>query len=853
MAAASSHRCPSPVPERRSPNHKTQETTCSIRRSFSGNPTARSSISSVPRAYNPVTPVNSPAGIKCPPFPPFHLPRRNSMSKEAVPAFRASYEKENESDRILSKQFRMKSPVASTGTKNFMAPTISAASKVIPSPRKKVLTERNETVRTSLTSTCEGKSLFPCLNSSEFKEAKEIGSKPDMGGLDSQVLSDTPKPLKVSFQPRNVDFESNEQMDACSLPVLPSPETGGQSLPPYDPETNYLSPRPMFLRYKPNPRIEVYLNGEKDFDPGEDEKSLEVSSFESSCSDDTEPTEETPSPNTEKESDGSFSLESGDEVDEESSAESDEEEEEDIPRSRFFPRPKSFLSFLFVLAIVCVSASVIDPPGLLSSSFIGHQPFDKTYASAIQVLEHPFLRDSIAELSEIANANLERAVYHFRRLSIKCLAHVFSAVSLPGEEYASPFQFGNLTADVSGVSENKIMADANQIRDVCETERKEIVLHHEIEEEFGQAAYREHVEIEEEMDETTAIAHEEEEEVDPPAESELGSLKKEEPALITPAIFPVATTEPALIETDETGEKFHIDSQADIDLVEEEISRNLNSPTAIETDSASRGAAEDAFLMQKTPAPITEPASMETDETPEKFDTDSQADIDLMGEEISSNANSQTGIETPHSPEIHSVVSHGAVEDGFQMQKTLGVALTVLGLLVAAVLSRRKAKKLEPAEVPEIHNAAIAKETEIHNATIAKEIEIHNATLAKEMDPASASASSDNAPLFDGTPLNGPSEVEMVGNSGPYDVSSSLQMSSSGGGQRRSERGEVEIQSYQRRGRRSSSSHSYSESPSYGSFTAYEKLQSKQGCGDDEAMTPVRRSSRLRKPIMTSP
>lgn len=34
------------------------------------------------------------------------------------------------------------------------------------------------------------------------------------------------------------------------------------------PELNYLSPRPQFLHYKPNPRIEVLLNKEKGTDDG---------------------------------------------------------------------------------------------------------------------------------------------------------------------------------------------------------------------------------------------------------------------------------------------------------------------------------------------------------------------------------------------------------------------------------------------------------------------------------------------------------------------------------------------------------------------------------------------------------
>jgi hypothetical protein len=40
--------------------------------------------------------------------------------------------------------------------------------------------------------------------------------------------------------------------------VCESRQDGGSAAAPYDPKTNYLSPRPRFLRYKPNPRVEMY-------------------------------------------------------------------------------------------------------------------------------------------------------------------------------------------------------------------------------------------------------------------------------------------------------------------------------------------------------------------------------------------------------------------------------------------------------------------------------------------------------------------------------------------------------------------------------------------------------------------
>ncbi|CBI25120.3 unnamed protein product, partial [Vitis vinifera] len=66
-------------------------------------------------------------------------------------------------------------------------------------------------------------------------------------------------------------------------------------------------------------------------------------------------------------------------------------------------------------------------------------------------------------------------------------------------------------------------------------------------------------------------------------------------------------------------------------------------------------------------------------------------------------------------------------------------------------------------------------------------------------------------------------------------------------------KGASEAQSQERGLRKSNkreslaSSSEYSTgSPSYGSFTSYEKIHIKHGCGDEEVVTPVRRSSRIR-------
>ncbi|KAJ9179259.1 hypothetical protein P3X46_011068 [Hevea brasiliensis] len=106
-------------------------------------------------------------------------------------------------------------------TKHYMSPTISAASKANP-PRKKILAERNESLDNSLQKT--------------------------PASLDSKATSST-------------EFDDNEQN------VLVDDLSSG----PYDPLTNYLSPRPKFLRYKPNRRQELFLRRENQAKEGNDD------------------------------------------------------------------------------------------------------------------------------------------------------------------------------------------------------------------------------------------------------------------------------------------------------------------------------------------------------------------------------------------------------------------------------------------------------------------------------------------------------------------------------------------------------------------------------------------------------
>ncbi|KAK4401786.1 hypothetical protein Sango_0919300 [Sesamum angolense] len=302
--AAHSNRSPSPLSSRPiNPNPRNSESNSAARRSFSGaNPFAKPSVLTNPRRFDPITPANSPSDFA----------RRRSVSKEGTGSYlKDSEEKENDEKDHTLKASRLHSPAK--GSKNFMSPTISAASKFTPSPRKKVLVERNDPVRTSI-SLSDGKAMFFSTmysNVSEDLESKsEVGydqsHKTEYFGL-KYVPSDSHESLSESVvtDSDNLILESGlRNKDSCSS-LSPSIAMldADPSLPPYDPKTNYLSPRPQFLHYKPNPRIEILLNKEKGLDPDElkrlDDSFMAEIMFENYS--DSEGTEESQTEDSQKE------------------------------------------------------------------------------------------------------------------------------------------------------------------------------------------------------------------------------------------------------------------------------------------------------------------------------------------------------------------------------------------------------------------------------------------------------------------------------------------------------------------------------------------------------------------------
>ncbi|KAH9301071.1 hypothetical protein KI387_012654, partial [Taxus chinensis] len=223
------------------------------------------------------TPANSPADYpqRASPFKDFNVPARQSeeIGLENVRP-------------CPPKSAAAKSPAPKT-KKNFMAPTFSAASKAA-SPKKRVLAERNESIVSPSQTAAKVQTKSPfviarthlmdvvasCESVMEDTHMKENGEAP-IDSMEVDRVRSVPEP-EICNVVRRALFEvseASEDNDSLSfLSRFPDPgEECATVLPPYDPKRNYLSPRPDFLRYRPNRGLDI--------DVTEDEEGFEKHEF----------------------------------------------------------------------------------------------------------------------------------------------------------------------------------------------------------------------------------------------------------------------------------------------------------------------------------------------------------------------------------------------------------------------------------------------------------------------------------------------------------------------------------------------------------------------------------------------
>lgn len=273
-------------------------------------------------------------------------------------------------------------------TKNFMSPTISAASKA--SIRKKILAERNE-----LSSSCE--SLPP-------HKASNLGSKT------SSLNSTSHRSGKLPISSYSYASESDNEQENNSV--------DDSSYKPYDPLTNDLAPRPKYLRYQPNRRLGTFLDLQKsDDNKGSLQQAHEPSNLAEKCN-----------------------LEPENEEDLVDSVEDDEEEmEEDVDREWSL---KGLFKILLLLAVFFLSGSNLSSMDSVVSSGsrdmicknVFEAVFHEIYGSESAYMDQPeYSQSSFLELSQrVVN-------YDFQAVElVEDIAELLEMGSIEMEETTEP-------------------------------------------------------------------------------------------------------------------------------------------------------------------------------------------------------------------------------------------------------------------------------------------------------------------------------------------------------------------------------------------------------------------------------
>ncbi|XP_004235638.2 probable GPI-anchored adhesin-like protein PGA55 [Solanum lycopersicum] len=345
-------------------------------------------------------------------------PSLSSPKSSAVPDRSLSGSREsNENEQPLNQK-----PM----TKNFMSPTISAASKASIPMRKKILAERNE-----LSTTCES---LP-------HKASNIGSKTNSLNSTSHCSGKLPISTYSYASESDNDQENNSVVDS--------------SYKPYDPHTNDLGPRPKYLRYQPNRRRGTFLDPKKS---DEDQGSLQQTQDPSNLPEIS-------------------NLELGNDEDVvEDSVEDDEEEmEEDVDREWSL---KGVFKILLLLAVFFLSGSnlstmdsvVSSDSGVMIRKNIFEAVFHEIYGSDSAYVDQPeYSQSGFLELCQRETTNELKAVEF-----VEDTVELLEVGSAEMEETTQPQEKG-VSADVDGDEEEETMStDADEVTIFNEVDEAEV-------------------------------------------------------------------------------------------------------------------------------------------------------------------------------------------------------------------------------------------------------------------------------------------------------------------------------------------------------------------------------------------
>ncbi|XP_020599660.1 uncharacterized protein LOC110039053 isoform X2 [Phalaenopsis equestris] len=297
--------------------------------------------------------------------------------------------------------------------KSFMAPTICASSKITAaSPRKKILLERNQVVRDCMENN---------VVSAEEVKGGEIKQKPEID-FDSEEIS-------IQNRSRKLDFSSTKsyyQLSATgSLDAADS--DADPSFPPYDPMKNYLSPRPRFLHYKPNPRIEQHHEFTENLLYMGDARRLEDSFSDSEGSEDCSGYTEQSSPLREPDYEILMKTQEALAPEENHVFESNPRPEKYKPKASWTGRFK-LIPFLLVFSVFLVSVPLIDSP-ILSHFTMKDQSLAATLTRPLRFIQDIHLYDYL----DVASRNLQGLATRMRQWSINSIHFLISSGSFSKE------------------------------------------------------------------------------------------------------------------------------------------------------------------------------------------------------------------------------------------------------------------------------------------------------------------------------------------------------------------------------------------------------------------------------------
>ncbi|KAG2268440.1 hypothetical protein Bca52824_062995 [Brassica carinata] len=795
-------------------------------------------------------------------------------------------------------------------SKNFMSPTISAVSKINPSPRKKILSENELSrsfdkshhhvtqVRSSVTF-CDVVSFIgeedkdkDQIFIGEKKKEEEEEESHDVTVTDMDDSSFDVSPLTASVPFTFPAFEANE-VDA--------------SVTPYDPKKNYLSPRPQFLHYSPNPRIECKQleelftsessSSETDMSAKESQHEEEVVSPESveEVAEESQQVEELV---LSVEEEGEVTLEESDDEEHLEAVESEEKEEvvvgESTEETRQLSKQSRFktsklLGWMLVLGLaytLLVSSVTLTLPNISQDSHSFEQFSEKLGLWAGSSLV--YMGKLISSLREEQGYgpfqfhNLT-GVLEETRLSDAVFQPTSGEISVAGSLVDSlDLSFETDTEEESGVTQEPEELESSgeiNLEDVYEEDSNEL----EQESEGGEftlatvtevnvgEVYSESLSEEEEEESggqaTDGVEEQREYEKNEVHEHETTSAQNDEKMMEESEsnahhlddVEPVTEVNVGEVYSESLSEEEEEEESGGqaTDGVEEQREYEKNEVHEHETTSAQN----DEKMMEESESNAhhlddVEPAAIsghQQEDTSALANSDSVPEEGGIGEtgeaslDVSAETSDVDGNDLEEESGIGEEVSVNA-EDWKEIllnnQKKVMVLVSTVMVMLAAVAAFLLAnKKAKPVMQED------SEPTTVSDA--AKEVNVEHApveNLIKER------FSSLNFQEEEEEEVNDDMKREEVSSSFPSEMSFSFHKDKS----LRSCSNRDELKEYQSGGGRksndsgesmasSASEYSIGGSVSYGSFTTYEKIQKRSGRKEEEEMvTPVRRSSRIR-------